>query len=664
MRTRLLGGALAALGLLTGVAAGVVAQVADVWGYSGYDPVPLNIAVAVTFSAMGGLVTWHRPGNALGWTMLVIAAWTGLGVLMTSLGGAFPSADHPVVTVVMALQFWFWAPPIWAITTLLPMIYPDGRLPSRRWWWAVALCGVGIVVYELGLALVDDAFPARYSVPNPLARPQSQELARFCLVAGEYLLLGATVLAVGGLVARWARASGVRRRRMSLLLLAFLFGAGQAVLRESLPPGELPQVLNRALEVLAFMLIPLAIAVAVTRERLFDLDLAVRRAVVGVAAAGVLLAVYLGGFALPPVAALPAGVVGALLFPVALLAVRQTRRFIWGARVDVVDVAVRLGNRVRNQLETAEVPDAVCEQLVRSLRLRMARLELDTGTGFRRLAEVGGPDHVEQAEQATFELWYRGVRVGRLLVLPPAGRSYVDDMRAQALVSLADQVAPVVAALRLDEELLRSREQLVTAREEERSRLSRELHDNVGPALAGTRLQIESARSALPDEFSRAALERAIQGIDEALHVVRRVVHGLRPPELDALGLSGALRELAMFLSGPSLKVETTLSPDLTVLSKQVEVAAYRIVAEALTNVVRHARATRAEVTVGLDDTHLTVEICDDGVGVAPEATRQGMGLRFMAQRASEISGQFSYRSDETGTAVRAVLPVVPATSA
>ncbi|OLF06743.1 sensor histidine kinase [Actinophytocola xanthii] len=657
---RLLGGVLAALGLLTGVAAAVTAQVADAWAYSGYDPVPLNIAVAVTFSAMGGLVTWHRPANALGWTMLVIAAWTGLGVLMTSLAGALGSADDPVVKVLVGIQVWFWAPPIWAITTVLPMIYPDGRLPNRRWWWAVALCGVGILVYEVGLALTEEVFPARYVVPNPLARPQWQELSRFCLVAGEYLLLAATVVAVGGLVARWLRATGVRRRRMSLLLLAFLFGAGQAVLRESLS-GQLPQVVNRALEVVAFMLIPLAIAVAVTRERLFDLDLVVRRAVVGVAAAGVLLAVYLGGFALPPVAALPAWVAGALLFPVALLAIRQTRRFVWGARVDVVDVAVRLGNRVRNQLETAEVPSAVCEQLVRSLRLRMARLELDTDAGFRRLAEVGAPDDAEQAEQATFELWYRGVRVGRLLVLPPVGRSYVDDMRAQALVSLADQVAPVVAALRLDEELLRSREQLVTAREEERSRLSRELHDNVGPTLAGTRLQIESARSALPDEFARAALERAIQGIDEALLVVRRVVHGLRPPELDALGLSGALRELAIFLSGPSLKVETTLSPELTVLSKQVEVAAYRIVAEALTNVVRHARATRAEVTVDLDGTHLVVEVSDDGVGVSAEATRQGMGLRFMAQRAREISGQFSYRSDETGTAVRAVLPVVPA---
>jgi two-component system, NarL family, sensor kinase len=660
---RMVGAVLAVLGLGTGIAAAVVTQVADSWGYAAYDPVPLNIAVAVTFSAMGLLVVWRRSGNVLGWTMLGIAAWAGVGVLLTTLVGAFPSPTHPAVPVIAGIQIWFWAPPIWAITTLVPMIYPDGRLPDRRWWAAIALTTVGLVVYEVGLALTEEDFAARYTVPNPLASPQGQELARLCLTAGEYLLLGATIVAVAGLVLRWLHATGVRRRRMSLLLLALLFGAVQAVVRDTLP-GRLPLVLDRGLEVLAFVLVPLAIAVAMTRERLFDLDVTVRRAVVGVAAAAALVAVYVAGFALVPSSVLPAGVVGALLFPVALLVTRRVARFIRGARVDVVEVAERLGNRIRNQLANAEVPGAVCEQLVRSLRLRMARLELDTDTGLRRLAQVGAPERAERAEQATFELWYRGQRVGRLLVLPPEGQSYVDDMQARALASLADQVAPVVAALRLDEELLRSREQLVTAREEERSRLSRELHDNVGPTLAGIRLQVEWARSALPEDIAGEALDRAINGIDEALLVVRRVVHGLRPPELDALGLSGALRELAMFLSGPSLKVETTLPPDLTVLSKPVEVAAYRIVAEALTNVVRHAQATRAEVTVEIDGPHLVVEVSDDGVGVArvgvaQDGSREGMGLRFMAQRAREIAGEFSYRSGDTGTAVRAVLPLV-----
>src|SRR4051794_11846602 len=138
---------LGALGLATGLAAAIVTQAAGSWSYSAYDPVPLDIAIALIFSAMGALVAWRKPGNPVGWMMLLIAAVDGVGVLLTSLTGAFDSPDHPAVAVLMAVQAWLWAPPIWAISTLLPMIYPDGRLPSRRWWWAVGGTGLGMVVY-------------------------------------------------------------------------------------------------------------------------------------------------------------------------------------------------------------------------------------------------------------------------------------------------------------------------------------------------------------------------------------------------------------------------------------------------------------------------------------------------------------------------------------
>lgn len=651
---------LAVLGLGTAGVSAVLTQSDDAWRYSAYDPVPLNIAVAVIFSLMGVLVLWHKPDNVLGWTMLGIAAWDGVGLLLTVLTGSFDSPSAPGVDTLMWLQAWLWAPPIWAITTVLPMIYPDGRLPSRRWWWAVGLTVVGVVVYCVGLAFEPADFVGRYTVSNPLAR---QELATPLLTAGEYVLLFATGLAVAGLVGRWLRATGVRRRRMTLLLCAFAFGAVQAVVRESVS-GGLPPMLDRGMEVLAFVLVPLAIAVAVTRDRLLDLDLAVRRAIVGVAVTGTVLACYLVGYtalaAVLPSSVLAVGVAGALLFPLTTLAVRQVRAVVWGRRVDVVELAMSLGNRMRNQLDATEVPAAVCEQIVRALRLRMARLDLETTSGPRRLAQVGSMDRSGGADPSTFELRHRGIVVGQLTVLPPDGHPYLGETMAQALASLADQVAPVMAALRLDEELLRSREQVVTAREEERSRLSRELHDNVGPTLAGTRLQLESVRGKLPPEFAGIGLlDRALEGVDEALRTLRRVVHGLRPPELDALGLSGALKELAVFLSGPSLRVDTVLSPDLATLSKRVEVAAYRIVAEALTNVVRHAQATRAEITVRQDDDCLLVAVADDGMGVPPDAGKHGMGMRFMAQRAREIGGEFSYRSSPNGTAVQAVLPLV-----
>jgi signal transduction histidine kinase len=468
-------------------------------------------------------------------------------------------------------------------------------------------------------------------------------------------------------VLRWRRASGVRKRQISLVLLVFAFGAGQAVVRHSLP-GPLPWGLDRYVEVLGFSLLPMAIAVSIIRDRMFDLDLAVRRAIVAVAMIATLLACYVGAFAvlailLPPDvmpgSVLAVAVSGAAIFPLALFLIRWVRRITWGRKIDIVEVATGLGQRMRNQLDASEVPAAVCEEIVSAMRLRMARLELVTADGVRALAEVGGAG-APDAVLATFDLWYRGEQVGRLVVCPPDGRAHLEETVSEALGSLADQVAPVVAALRLDEALLRSREQLVTAREEERLRLSRELHDNVGPTLAGIRLQIEAARGALPVDFTGAELmDRAVHGIQGALQTLRRVVHDLRPPELDTLGLPGALRELAVFLSGPTLRVETILPVDVSTLSKPVEVAAYRIVAEALTNVVRHSQATRAEILLELAAGQLVVAVSDDGIGVQPDrGGRKGMGMRFMAQRAEEIAGQFSYRSDGTGTEIRAVLPI------
>ncbi|HEV2778679.1 MAG TPA: histidine kinase [Actinophytocola sp.] len=662
---------LGALGFGAGVAAAVVTQAANAWGYSAYDPVPLDIAVALFFGAMGVLVTWHKPGNRVGWALLIIAAVDGVGVLLTALTGAFDSPDHPAVDVLMAVQQWLWAPPIWAISTLLPMIYPDGRLAGSRWWWAVAGTVAGIVVYVVGLALVDSDFAGRYTVHNPWAVPGWQGFATFCLTLGEYLLLAMTVVAAAGLVLRWWRASGVRRRQLAIVLVVFAFGAAQAILRDVLP-GQLPLVLERGLEVLAFSLFPLAIAVAITRDRLFDLDLAVRRGIVGVAMVGTLLACYVGAFAvlavvlpenLVPGSVLAVALSGAAIFPLAAFLIEWVRRITWGRKIDIVELVTGLGLRMRNQLDATEVPGAVCEEIVSAMRLRMARLELQTQDGTRVLAQVGDGD--DGLAPVAYELWHRGEQVGRLVVRPPQGRSHLDETISQALASLADQVAPVVAALRLDEELLRSREQLVTAREEERLRLSRELHDNVGPTLAGIRLQIEAARGALPADFAGAELmDRAVTGIQGALQTLRRVVHDLRPLELETLGLPGALRELAVFLSGPTLRVETALSGDVSVLSKQVEVAAYRIVAEALTNVVRHAQATHAEVSLELAAEHLVVQVRDDGVGVPPGATGHGMGMRFMAQRAREIAGEFSYSSDGNGTAIRAVLPLLGAGAA
>jgi signal transduction histidine kinase len=563
------------------------------------------------------------------------------------------------------------------------MIYPDGRLTSRGWRWPALVSVLGMATYSVGLATSERAFIGRDLMPNPLARPEWQDLGTFCLRAGQYVLFAAVGVAAAGLAVRWRRASGLRRRQVGVVLIVFLLGLLLGTVQALIQLGlsqPLPVVLDRGIEVFVYGLFAVTIGVAVTRQRLFDLDVVLRRTLVGIAVAATVLACYLGASTVLAVV-LPAGVVpgsvlatglaGAAIFPVALVVTRWVRRITWGRKIDVVEVATSLGQRMRNRLDAAEIPAAVCEEIVSALRLRMARLELRSAEGTRLLAQVGSVprprvegESQSEGREATFDLWYRGEQVGRLAVSPPDGQPHLEETVAQALSSLADQVAPVVAALRLDEQLLHTREQLVTAREEERLRLSRELHDNVGPTLAGIRLQLDAVRGKLPADFTGTdLLDRAVQGIQDALVTLRRVVHDLRPPELDALGLSGAIRELGIFLSGPTLRVETTLPEDMpawTTLSKPVEVAAYRIVAEALTNVVRHAEASWAEIVIQIADGRLVVQVRDDGIGVPPNTNRHGLGLRFMAQRAAEVAGEFSYRGDDTGTTVRATFPVTP----
>jgi signal transduction histidine kinase len=663
------------LGVAAGVAAAVVTQVYDSWAYPAHARVPLGVAIAVAYAGAGAVVAIRKPANGVGWLMLGIGAWAGLGALLTALTGASASPGEYSVTMLMPIQLWWWAPPVWAVATVLPMIYPDGRL-TGRWRWPVLFSLLGMATYSVGLATSEPAFIGRHPVPNPLARPEWQDFANFCLRAGQYVLLAAVGVAAAGLMVRWRRASGLRRRQVGVALAVFLLGAAQALVRLGLAQ-PLPVVLDRATEVLAYGLFAVTIGVALTRQRLFDLDVVLRRTLVGIAVTATVLACYVGAITvlatvLPagvvPGSVLATGLAGAAIFPVALVVTRWIRRITWGRKIDVVEIATGLGQRMRNRLEVAEIPAAVCEEIVTALRLRMARLELRSAEGTRLLAQIGsvprprveGESHGEGRE-ATFDLWYRGEKVGRLAVSPPDGQPHLEETVAQALSSLADQVAPVVAALRLDEQLLHTREQLVTAREEERSRLSRELHDNVGPTLAGIRLQLDSVRGRLPADFTGTdLLDRAVQGIQDALVTLRRVVHDLRPPELDALGLSGAIRELATFLSGPTLRVETTLPEDVSTLSKPVEVAAYRIVAEALTNVVRHAEASRAEIVMQIVDGRLVVQVRDDGIGVRPNTNRHGLGLRFMAQRAAEVAGDFSYRGDDAGTTVRATFPAAP----
>jgi signal transduction histidine kinase len=255
---------------------------------------------------------------------------------------------------------------------------------------------------------------------------------------------------------------------------------------------------------------------------------------------------------------------------------------------------------------------------------------------------------------------YRTEPVGRL-VLDRRDRSQLTQDDQRLLGDLVRQAAAAARATDINAALRRARTGLVLAREDERRRLRRDLHDGLGPSLGAIALRIETARNlagAAPDAADRM-LDGAARDIGAVLDEVRRVVYDLRPPALDELGLVRAVRQQADRLAGATRSIQVHAVEPLPALPAAVEVAAYRIVSEALTNVVRHADATRCTVTLIPDpgDVALVVEIRDDGRGWEPD-TAAGVGLISMRERAAELGGWCDIiRPENGGTAVRCRLP-------
>jgi signal transduction histidine kinase len=262
------------------------------------------------------------------------------------------------------------------------------------------------------------------------------------------------------------------------------------------------------------------------------------------------------------------------------------------------------------------------------------------------------------ADVDEFPMVYQDEVIGRLL----AGRRGTQRFRAsdrRLLADLARQAGVAAHAVQLTLALQRSRAALVTAREEERRRLRRDLHDGLGPALSGVTLGLHAATANVRRDPDHAVSQlTALQGqMQDAVADIRRLVYGLRPPALDELGLALAIRREAARLEGGGLTIEVEVVPEqLGQLPAAVEAAAYRIASEALTNVSRHAGATHCVVRLSRGR-ELAVEVRDDGRGM--DGRPAGVGLAGMRERAAELGGVCRVEALEPGTRVFARLPIV-----
>ncbi|HSB90801.1 MAG TPA: GAF domain-containing sensor histidine kinase [Anaerolineales bacterium] len=254
-------------------------------------------------------------------------------------------------------------------------------------------------------------------------------------------------------------------------------------------------------------------------------------------------------------------------------------------------------------------------------------------------------------------LVYQSEVVGQLLVVLDEGRRLTAKERS-LLVMIARRAGATAQVVRQAQDLVLARERLVLAREEERRRLRRNLHDNIGPTLAALSLKAGSVRSLIEQDPPAAheQMNELREHIQSVITDIRRVVYDLRPPALDELGILPAIREQASLFSTGGLQVRVDAPVEMPSLPAAVEVAAYRIVMEALTNVARHSQARMCQIHFRLND-QVHIEVVDDGVGL-PAQHRAGVGIASIRERVAELGGSCTIESPpEGGTRVVATLP-------
>lgn len=631
-----------------------------------------NATIGGASAVCGFLIARQRPDHRIGWLMLAV------GIAQTTTAAVTPAFVHAVLTsggpadhartwsTTYSLA-WPWSPAL-----LLPLAllhFPDGRLTGRPARIAAAALALNAPLQMLlfsadpnplntapELAIAADGRAASWlRIPALVSTPWLGMLSDAVLA----LAYGTALLLLGQ---RYRRGDSRARQQLLWLLLA-VFLAVVAVAFERFP-GTLAHGGLPILSTLALGLIPIAITIAVVRYQLLDIRMVWSRTLTylllsAAVAVSYIALVRLGAQLLQQQAGLGTSVLAALVVAVAFGPVRvrlqrAVNRLLYGERGDPVRAAAAVtASLAEGARRPVDVLPAVCD----ALRLPYAALV----DGDRLLGEHGRrPEHVEAVP-----LLLAGDRVGELRVGARSGERTMARADRAVLELVAVPIGVALRASRLADDVQDSRRAIVTAREEERRRLRHELHDGLGPVLTGIAFQADAVVNLAdrdPGEVRRLG-EDMRSSVAATIEDVRQLIYELRPVALDELGLVEALRRHAARLdgrNGSSLSVVVTAPPALPRLPAAVEVAAYRIATEALTNVVRHAGASTAEVRIDLDESSaLRVVVQDDGARVANGSRwRPGEGLASMRERAVELGGSFAAEPTAAGGRVSARFPL------
>lgn len=608
------------------------------------DPESWFIAVQlVSASVWVGVLLFVAQRRDLWWWKLAFVAasshavaalaytWAVRGLVV---GATAPGAEGAAALTTLLL------PVEVPVLVFMSVSLPSGSLTGRgldRWGWvAVAMASAGVVLGAVGAPDVGgtDFEAAR----NPLSLGLGQSAGVPALIAGG-ALLGMAVLIVN-----WRRCTGSDRLAMRWVAWTQIVSTVVIVPVIAVASSGLGVGVAQVASAVGL----LAMVTVIRRQTLLGVERLLERTLRFVLLAACLAVLY------ALVIAVASGVVDDAARPIAAAVValavlplrdrlgRWVVRFVYGDRVDSTEIIRRIAGAAEADHDPRGLVEGVLEQLRLGTGASAVWVDLDEYGVISSPIELPDPP----AGVVDVELHHRGARIGLLRQAPPVDEVVVDVPAQRVARQVAPHVAVLADAYEKQVELTRARTNLVRAREEERRRLRRDLHDGLGPILTGAAFSADAAANLVtPDpDSARSMIASTRHDIGTAIEEVRRIVENLRPPALDELGLAGAVRQLAQRF--PQLDIAVTEAGRHSELPAAIEVAAYRIATEALTNVARHAAATSATVEISLNG-NLTLSVTDNGTMRGP--WQPGVGLTSMADRAAEAGGDLHAGPDPAG---------------
>jgi len=625
---------------------------------------------ALVYLLLGAGLFWRKSDN---WMVLFVSITIAM----------FPLQNMPLPFAVTVRQpTWEWVIDLGLLAALscfliLPLIFPTGRFVPRWTRW--------MALFELAGAVIVTLF--RNSIlENPGAETVVVVFLLISLGTGAYAQLY-RYFRVANPVERqqikWGIVGLVGFVSIAMVVLIPLDNllASRAASMDPARALVLSAVPDTLFWVISFF-IPVSIVISVLRYRLWDIDILINRTLVYGALTGIIVSAFVAVVGLLSIVfqssgnsiitIVATGLVALLFNPLRQRLQRGINRMMYGERDDPYAALSRLGRR----LEATLAPEAVLPTVVTTVRevLKLPYVAIylqQDSHGYKIVAESASPSlRLENGriivpgmnrEGLCIPLIHQGETLGYIVLGPRAPNEAFSSTDLRLLDDLAPQVGVAVQGARLTADLQRSREQLVLAREEERRRLRRDLHDDLAPTLASLGLTASTAADLISTNPTTATvLVKELQTeIRATVGNIRRLVYDLRPPTLDELGLLAAVRERAAQYSNAPDGFHVTLDApaELPALPAAVEVAAYRIVQEALENVSKHSQARECVIRV-VNHNRLEIEVTDNGIGLPPNIT-PGVGLRSMRERAEELGGSCVIeRRVNGGTRVLTCLPM------